>query len=46
MDMVYGRGGMARARSEYVAEPTTVTAGEIVVRQSVMARWRFVPGGR
>ena len=27
-------------------EPTTVTAGEMEVRQSVTARWRFVPGRR
>ena len=28
------------------AEPTSVTAGEIEVRQFVTARWRFVAGGR
>jgi uncharacterized protein len=27
-------------------EPTTVTSGDIEVRQSVTARWRFVPGRR
>jgi uncharacterized protein YggE len=33
--------GAARAR---MIEPTTVTPGEIEVRQYVTARWRFVPG--
>ena len=34
--------GAARMR----AQPTLVTAGEIEVRQYVVARWRFVAGGR
>jgi uncharacterized protein YggE len=40
----------ARARSAAMAraysDPTSVTSGEIEVRQYVTARWRFVPGGR
>jgi uncharacterized protein YggE len=37
---------MRRAAARAAAEPTSVTAGEIEVRQYVTARWRFVPSGR
>jgi uncharacterized protein YggE len=41
-------GGMMRAAAQarMRMEPTSVTAGEIEVRQYVTARWRFVPGQR
>jgi len=37
---------MRRAAARMRAAPTTVTSGDIEVRQYVSARWRFVPGAR
>jgi uncharacterized protein YggE len=45
-DMAYGAAMRRAAAARMRMEPTSVTAGEIDVRQYVTARWRFVPGRR